>query len=98
MCCAILGIRIWASVARKLSRMIYKNISNLKGKKASFQNHPFGMDKNFTSFAHSIFKSNILPSWRREINRNYRLKGSIKCETKSSANIVCVYKSANTDS
>jgi hypothetical protein len=45
--------------------MIYKNISNLKGKKASFQNNPFGMDKNFTSLI-SIFKSNILLSRSRE--------------------------------
>ena len=45
--------------------MIYKNISNLKGKKASFQNNPFGMDKNFTSLT-AIFKSNILLSRSRE--------------------------------
>ena len=41
--------------------MIYKNISNLKGKKASFQNNPFNMDKNY-ALPISIFKSKILLS------------------------------------
>lgn len=92
----MIGIRIWAkSYTRKLSRMIYKNISNLKGKKASFQNNPFSMDKNFTSLI-SIFKSNILLSSRRIAVIGKRKR--YVCIAKNSTQILhMLNKSANTN-